>query len=226
MDNVALFGVSLWLGILTAISPCPLAANIAAVSFIGKKITKPYLVFISGVFYTLGRALAYILIGFFIVKSIIGSQILALNLQLYMNSILGPLMIITGLVILDILRLPFPNLGAGNKLQKVVEKMGLLGCVLLGFVFALSFCPVSTALFFGGLIPIAIEHKSSFFIPAVYGVATGIPVLIFAFVIAFSTKKLGLIFNKVSVFEQYARKITGVIFIITGAYFVYYYILN
>ena len=225
MDNFLLITASVfWLGILTAISPCPLATNIAAISFISKKISKPSLVFLSGVFYTIGRTLAYILVGILIVKSFMESQQLALALQHKMNLILGPLLIVTGLVLFDFIKINFSGFGGVEKLQNFVADKGLFGSLLLGFIFALSFCPVSTAIFFGSLIPLALAKESSIFLPAVYGVATGLPVLFLASVLAFGTNKIALIYNKLSAFENITRKITGGVFILVGFYFVVIYI--
>lgn len=225
MQNLYLVAASaFWLGILTSISPCPLATNIAAVSFISKKISKPSLAFLSGSLYTLGRTLAYIIIGFLLVKSIMNSQTLSLTLQTKMNVVIGPLLIITGLILLDIFQFSFSGTGTSEKLQKTIEKMGLWGSFLLGFIFALSFCPFSTAIFFGSLLPMAVNQQSAIVIPTAYGIATGIPVLVFSVILASSTKKVATFFNKVSSFEKIARQITAAIFIGVGMYLSVVYI--
>ena len=103
MELLIVFGSALWLGILTSISPCPLATNIAAVSFLSKKIAHPALVFISGFAYTLGRMAAYAALGWIIISSLLGVPEVAQFLQKYMGKALGPLLIITGLFLLEIL---------------------------------------------------------------------------------------------------------------------------
>lgn len=212
---------ALWLGILTSISPCPLATNIAAISFLSKKITHPKTVLLSGVAYTIGRMLAYAILGFLIVKSLLSVPIAANFLQKYMNKALGPILIITGLFLLDILKLHIPNLTISEKHQRKIGGSGIFGACMLGFIFALSFCPISAALFFGSLIPLAVNNKAGLILPFIYGIGTGLPVLIFAVAIALGAASLSLWFHRITRLEIYARKITGVIFIVVGAFSTY-----
>lgn len=213
-----------WLGILTSISPCPLATNIAAVSFLSEKIIHPKIVFLSGISYTIGRMLAYAIIGFLIVKSLLGVPLVANFLQKYMNKALGPVLIIIGLFLLDILKFDIPSLALSEKYQNKLVGSGIFGAGILGFIFALSFCPISAALFFGSLIPLAVEHKFGLSLPFIYGVGTGLPVLIFAVGIALGVTSLGRWFHRVTKVEIYARRTTGAIFILVGLYYVSAYI--
>ncbi len=210
---------ALWLGILTSISPCPLATNIAAISFIGKKVGNTRGVLFSGLFYVLGRTLAYVLIAVALVLSLLSVPEAARFLQKYINIILGPLLIIVGLFLLEIFKF---NIGGGIPLsQKLQEKLGtkgVLGAGILGFLFAMSFCPVSAGLFFGSLIPLSLKNESSILLPAVYGLGTALPVIAFAFVIGFSAHLAGKMFNKLTKIEYWARRITGILFIIIGIY--------
>jgi len=216
---------ALWLGILTSISPCPLATNIAAISFLSKKIAHPKAVLLSGISYTVGRMLAYAILGFLIVKSLLSVPLVANFLQKYMNKALGPILIIAGLFLLDILKFNIPSLAISEKDQKNIAESGMFGAFILGFIFALSFCPISAALFFGSLIPIAINNKFGLSLPFIYGIGTGLPVLIFAIGIVFGVASLSRWFHKVVKLEIYARKITGAIFIAVGAYYIFAYIL-
>ena len=214
-----------WLGILTSISPCPLATNIAAVSFLSKKAAHPRTVFLSGILYTIGRMLAYAILGFLIVKSLLSVPLVANFLQKYMNKALGPILIIVGLFLLDILKLNIPSLVIPEKHQKKIAGSGIFGACILGFIFALSFCPISAALFFGSLIPLAVGNKIGLSLPFIYGIGTGLPVLIFALGIALGITSLSHWFHKAAKLEIYARKITGVIFIVVGIYYIFVYIL-
>lgn len=216
---IAIFS-AFWLGILTAISPCPLATNIAAISFISKNIECPFKTIFAGLLYVLGRILTYVALGYIVVGGLLAIPRIATFLQQTITIFIGPILIIIGLLLLNVIKLNFSFGINHEKFQKFAETSNFLGAFLLGVIFALSFCPVSAALFFGSLISIAVEHHSRLMIPAMYGIGTGLPVVIFAVVIAFSIHKLGEIYNNIVKFETWFRKITGWIFLIAGAYFI------
>jgi len=225
METFLALGSALWLGILTSMSPCPLATNIAAVSFISKKITRPALVFISGLAYTLGRMGAYALLGWIIISSLLSVPQAAQFLQKYMVRALGPVLIVTGLFLLEIITLKLPGIALSPKRQGRLSEAGAPGALALGFIFALAFCPVSAALFFGSLIPLALNSKAGAVLPVVYGVGTGLPVFIFAVAIALGVTSLGRWFNRITRLEYFTRRITGVIFILAGLYYTGIYII-
>jgi cytochrome c-type biogenesis protein len=218
--------LALWLGVLTSISPCPLASNIAAVSFLSRRITHPIMVFISGLAYTLGRMVTYAVLGWLIVNSLLGVPQVAQILQRYMGKALGPLLIITGLFLLEIVTLRLPGISLSEKRRNNLVESGAPGAFSLGLIFALAFCPVSAALFFGSLIPLALNSKTGILLPFVYGVGTGLPVFIFAMAIALGVTSLSHWFNKIVKLEYYTRKATGAIFIVAGVYYVNVYILK
>lgn len=211
---------SLWLGILTSLSPCPLATNIAAISFISKNIENPKKTVFSGLLYTIGRILTYVILGAILVSGLLAIPSVANFLQEYINKLIAPVLIIVGLILLDIIKLNFSFGVSNNNIYKRFEKSSVAGVFLLGVIFALSFCPVSAALFFGSLTTLAIEHHSRFLLPLCYGLGTGLPVVIFAIIIAFAVHKVGEIYNKITKFEFWFRRITGVIFILAGVYFI------
>jgi sulfite exporter TauE/SafE len=219
-------GSAVWLGILTSISPCPLATNIAAISYIGKRVNRPGTVLLSGLLYTFGRMLTYVILGVLVVTSILSIPDVAMFLQQNMNKALGPILIVVGLLLLGLFNLKLPGIGASEKVTGKVEKWGIWGAGALGFLFALSFCPVSAALFFGSLIPLAVDHQSAVAMPTVYGIGTALPVVAFAVLIALGAKWVGTAFNKISVFEKWARKVTAVIFLIVGIYYILVYIIG
>lgn len=208
-----------WLGLLTAISPCPLATNIAAISFIGRKISSPRRAFFSGAAYTIGRSLTYIVIAAVLVAGLTAVPRVSWFLQKYMNQFLGPLLIIVGMFLLELIRLDLPALVSNKRIEKQAEQSGLMSSGLLGIMFALSFCPVSAALFFGSLVPLSVKHESFLVMPLLYGIGTGLPVLAFALAIALGTKSLTRAFNRLGRVELWARRVTGVIFILIGIYF-------
>ncbi len=227
MDSILLGALSaLWLGILTSISPCPLATNVAAISFVGKHVKNRRKMILSGLLYTCGRMIAYILVSVIIIAGLLSVSRLSFFLQDYMNILLGPILLLTGIVLLGLFPFSFPDLLPEKTVGALAEKGGLLGVGVLGFVFALSFCPTSAALFFGSLIPISVKHHSSFLFPSLYGIGTGLPVFVFAVIISISVQSVGKAFNKISQFEKWARKVTGVIFILIGLYYSLIYIFT
>jgi cytochrome c-type biogenesis protein len=214
--------MAIWFGILTSISPCPLATNITAISFIGRRVDRASQVLLAGLLYTAGRMAAYTALGIILVSSTQLVPPVANFLQQYMAYLLGPILIIIGVLLLDIFRINlFGNGVLWNGLQSSVEQSGIWGAFLMGIVFALSFCPVSAALFFGSLFSLAIKHQSMIILPSFYGIGTAIPVLAFSFILAFSANMIGRVFNALTVFEKWARIATGIIFILAGLYLVF-----
>jgi len=211
-----------WLGILTSISPCPLASNIAALSYIGKDLDRRSSAVVSGLFYTFGRVIAYVGISAAVVAGVLSIPTLAQFLQVWMNRFLGPLLVLLALVLFDLIKVPTVFSGAGDKLQGVAQH-GSPGAAVLGFIFALSFCPISAALFFGSLIPLALKEESKFLIPSMFGIGTAAPIAIFAVMIAFGARSLGNNYNRIAGFARWARKITGVIFLIAAGYYILTY---
>ncbi len=215
-----------WLGILTSISPCPLTTNIAAISYVGRRVGKPASVLQAGLLYTAGRALAYLLLGVLLVGSLLSAPSLSQVLQKHMNMALGPVLIVVGLILLEVIRLPTGKGGGlSAALQNKADSLGIGGAGLLGMVFALSFCPTSAALFFGSLLPLAVQQQSGLLIPGIYGLATGLPVLLFALLLAFGANKVAQAFNRITAFERWARRLTGVLFLAVGGYYCAVYFL-
>jgi cytochrome c-type biogenesis protein len=211
-------GTALWLGILTSISPCPLSTNIAAVSYVGRRVGSGGAVLLSGVLYTAGRSLAYMVLGAASVWSLMSMVTVSSFLQGTFSRLLGPILIVLGLLLLGIFELKIPSVGVSDTLQERVDRAGLWGAGILGLVFALAFCPVSAGLFFGGLVPMAVERSSPLLLPLVYGIGTALPVIVFAALLATGVRWLGAALDRVQVFERWARRVTAVVFIGVGIY--------
>ncbi|MCP4137593.1 MAG: sulfite exporter TauE/SafE family protein [bacterium] len=212
-------GLALWFGILTSISPCPLATNITAISFISKKVSNTRLSLITGILYILGRTVVYIVLALLIVKTALSIPAVSNFLQVHLNTVVGPILIITGMFILNLFSLSLPGFMSGEKSKVLLEKNEFIGSFLLGMLFALSFCPVSAALYFGSLIPLSIKYSSTVFYPALYGLGTALPVVLFAILISIGSQYIGNIYKKINSFEKWTRIITGTIFILAGIYF-------
>lgn len=211
------------LGLLTAIAPCPLATNITATAYIAKNVESQQKTLLSGILYTFGRVLTYTLIGtviYFGVSTFEVSKLLQGNGEKF----IGFVMVFIGLIMLNIIQF---NFNGSNKYKDLLTERfkdkGLLGSFVLGAVFALAFCPYSGALFFVMLIPMMLSASMGLGLPIVFALGTGLPVIILAFVIAFSVQKIGIYFKAITKFESFMRIFAGVIFILTGFYYINLY---
>jgi len=220
LDNSSVPWITaLLLGLMTAISPCPLATNITAVGFISKDIKNRNRVFVNGLFYTLGRAITYTtiaLIIFFGVDQLKFSGFF----QRYGEKFIGPILVIIGLFMLNIFKIKFPEFGGiASSLQKKT-KWSYFDALLLGMVFALAFCPYSGVLYFGMLIPITVSSASGLYLPIVFAIATGIPVIIFSWILAYTISGIGKAYNNLKTFELWFRRVIAVLFIAVGIYYI------
>lgn len=217
-NTSAPFVSALVLGFLTAISPCPMATNITAIGFIGKDIEDKNRIFYNGLIYTLGRTFAYTALAIIIY---LGADQLKISgaFQLYGAIIIGPLLLIIGIFMLGIIRINFP---AFNRITEKLEKrkkFSYLDVFLLGAVFALAFCPYSGVLYFGMLIPLTIS-SSGLHLPVVFAIATGLPVILFAWLIAYTISGIGSLYKKIKAFEFWFRKVVALLFIGIGIYYI------
>ena len=220
LDNSTMPWLSaLVLGLMTAISPCPLATNITAVGFISKDIKDRNRVFVNGLLYTLGRAISYSVIALIIY---FGADQFKFSgfFQIYGEKLLGPLLIIIGLFMLDVIKIKFPGINSLTSKMEAKVKWGYLDAILLGMIFALAFCPYSGVLYFGMLVPMTVASASGLYLPIVFAIATGIPVIVFAWILAYTVSGIGGAYNKVKAFEIWFRRVIAVLFILVGIYYV------
>ena len=223
-ESLLLLGSALWLGILTSVSPCPLATNIAAISYISRRLGKPGQVLWTGLLYTAGRTVAYLSLGIVLVASLLSAPLLSLWLQEYMNRLLGPILIVSGMFLVELLHVSIPAGRLGLWAQGRGEGWGQRGAFLFGLLFALSFCPVSAALFFGSLVPLAVHAGSRVLLPAVYGIGTALPVFAFSLLVVAGARPVSRWFGVVNRIEPRVRQFTGVVFIAVGIYYSLRYI--
>ena len=212
-----LFITALWLGILTSISPCPMATNIAAVSFIGKQVANPGLVLLRGLLYTFGRTLFYAFLGIVVVQMVQNIPVVSQFLQQKMVWLIAPMMFVLGIIMLNILPVKFPNFKLKQNNAEKLARRGLTGSFALGIAFAAVFCPVSAALFFSNLI----NTNGNILALTLYGIGTGIPVVCFAFILAFCVNRIGQAYKIIGTFEKYARVLTALIFIGVSFYYIW-----
>jgi cytochrome c biogenesis protein CcdA len=209
------------LGLLTAVSPCPLATNITAIGFIGKDIENRHRIFINGLLYTLGRVVTYTVLGFILIPILReGASMFAVQkaVSKYGEILIAPLLIVIGIYMLDLIKLNIPKISINGEYVKKRTK-GSWGALFLGILFSLAFCPSSGIFFFGMLIPLSAAEAGGYLLPVVYAIATGLPVILVAWVLAYSVAGLGKFYNRIQVFEKWFRKIVAILFIAVGIYY-------
>lgn len=215
---LALYGGALWLGLLTSISPCPLATNLAATAYLSRRVESRKRAITATLAYTLGRVVAYTAIAGLMAAGLASAPGISQGLQRWMTPLLGPLLVLTAMVLLGLLSLPF---GSSFTSQASAEKWasrGLFGELVLGFLFALSFCPVSAALFFGSLIPLALGSGRIVLPVTLYGIGTAAPVAGFALVMIFSARAASRLAGGVAKLQPWILKATGVLLLTAGLY--------
>ena len=238
---------ALYLGLLTSISPCPLATNIAAISYIGRKVEDPRLVIHAGLLYTLGRCVLYLALATLLATTALSIPAVSMFLQKYMHLALGPIFLILGMFLVGLITVTTGGAMMSEGMQKRVDAMGIWGALLLGVLFAVSFCPASAVWFFGLLalimgseagaitevlakIGITLPETSlpggTVFLPLIYGIGTALPVLVVAFLLAYSAQSVGRTYNVLSKAEWWARMTTGWVFVLLGVWFSLKYVFE
>jgi cytochrome c-type biogenesis protein len=235
-----------YLGVLTSISPCPLATNIAAISYIGRRVKNPRMVLAAGLIYTLGRCLLYLALAVLLAATAMSIPAVSLFLQKYIHLVLGPIFLILGMFLVGLITFSGGGTLVSEGMQKRIDAMGMWGALLLGVLFALSFCPTSAAWFFGLLtlimgsnaeaitavlakvgidLPEAVLPGSTVVLPLIYGIGTALPVLLVAFLLAYSAQSVGRTYNVLAKTEWWARMVTGWLFVLLGGYYSLRYVL-
>ena len=218
-NSTAPFLTAVLLGLMTAISPCPLATNITAIGYISKDVVNRRIVFYKGLFYTLGRAISYTLLAVII---FIGADQFKVSgiFQKYGEKIIGPLLLIIGLFTLDVIKLRLPWFSRLNLRVKENGKNIYYDALILGIIYALAFCPYSGVLYFAMLIPMTISSASGLYLPVMFAIASGIPVIVFAWLIAYTVSGVGKLYNRIKIFEKWFRRVISVVFIGVGIYYI------
>jgi cytochrome c biogenesis protein CcdA len=209
------------LGLMTAISPCPLATNITAIGYISRDLTSKNKIFYNGLLYTLGRLISYTGLGVIIYFGASSFKVAKLFSQ-YGEKFLGPLLIVIGVLMLNVIKIRISKKGGG--LSERVEQKAAGGsswwAFLLGVIFALAFCPTSGVFYFLMLIPMTVASPDGLLLPPVFGVATALPVILISWLLAFSMSGVGAFYNRIKLFEKWFRLVAAVLFIAAGLYFV------
>ncbi len=240
-------GAALYLGVLTSISPCPLATNLAAISYVGRKVGDPRSVLAAGLLYTLGRCLLYLGLAALLATTALSVPAVSLFLQKYMHLVLAPIFLLLGMFLVGLITTNLGGAGMSEGMQGRIDTLGIWGALPLGALFAVSFCPTSAAWFFGLIalimgseagaitallakvginLPAASLPGGALVLPLIYGIGTALPVLAVAFLLAYSAKSVGKTYNMLSKVEWWARQVTGWIFILAGVWFALRYVFE
>ena len=217
------------LGIMTSLSPCPMATNITAIAYISRDIQTPRHTLMSGSIYTLGRGISYTLLATLIYFGFSTFSIAGI-FQGWGDKILGPILILIALVMFGVVKINFGSKSVKTeKMKEWLATKGHIGTLLLGVLFALAFCPYSGVLFFGMLVPLVLSSSESLILPPLFALGTGLPVIIFSIVLAFSVEKVGRMYNAMGKIEKVMRYGVASIFMITGMYYLQFlikYLIN
>jgi len=214
------------LGLMTSISPCPLATNITAIAYISKNIENKRTIFINGLLYTLGRIFSYTAIGIIL---FFGASQFHVSKAIIHNGerILGFLLIIIGVVMLDLIKINFPSFSKlTEKMQHTTKRGSAISAFLLGVVFALAFCPYSGVLYFGMLIPLTIASAKGLYVPVIFAIATSLMVIVIAYLLAYSVSSIGNFYKKIQAFQKWFNRVVAVIFIVVGMYYIYIFYIQ
>lgn len=209
------------LGLLTAISPCPLATNITAIGFISKDIENRHRIFWNGILYTLGRIITYAGIGFILIPILReGASIYAIQKAIgrYGEMIIAPALILIGLFMLFGNRFNLPRFGWNSGGEKM-GKRGSIGALLLGILFSLAFCPSSGVFYFGMLMPMSAAETGGYLLPFAFAIATGLPVIVVAWILAYSMAGLGKFYHRVQTLQRWMNRVIALLFIAVGMYY-------
>ncbi|GMW03355.1 MAG: cytochrome c biogenesis protein [Candidatus Hydrogenedentota bacterium] len=215
-----------WLGILTSISPCLLATNVTAISFLARKVTDLRFVLLSCVFYIAGQAISFVLLASLLVESLLSMTDASFWLQKYMFRLLGPLMVVCAMFLLELWNVQIGSGKLKGWANRHAQSGGYWVAALLGVVFGMSFCPTTAALFFGSLIPLAIARESSVLLPVLYAVGVAFPVIAISLIVAFAAQRLARFYSGIGALDRWGRKATGTAFLVVGFYFTIAYTLE
>lgn len=212
-------GGAFWLGVLTSVSPCPMATNVAAIGYLARNSHSRALQLLAGLLYALGRAVAYTLVGALIIWGLLSAPLLSNFLQKHLGQLMGPLLVLVGMILLGLLP-GLPSFGGSGTLGKRIADFGVVGSGLLGFLFALAFCPVSAALFFGSLLPLAVKQESTWLLPAVFGLGSALPVIIFGSLLAVARHSAAKAFGRLQQIDRWLLPATGWLLVAVGIFFI------
>ena len=211
--------VALGLGLWTAIQPCPMTANLAAVSYLGRRAGSAGSALFAALLYAAGQVVAYVVLALLVLEGVASAWRLSGFLQQHVNQVLGPVWILTAMVLLDLVHFRLPGVRVGPKWQSRIDGWGAWSPLPLGIVFALGFCPVSAAIFFVDLLTIAAGGGSRLLYPALYALDAALPVLVFAAGSGAGSRWLGTVLNRTQQMQRWLNRVAGGVLLAVGIYY-------
>ncbi|MBR5375120.1 MAG: sulfite exporter TauE/SafE family protein [Paludibacteraceae bacterium] len=220
-------GGNLWIssiiwGIIVAVCPCTMAANITAITAMSRDKREKRDVFARGIAYAFGRAAAYIALGILLVTFAQGLRI-GESFQHLFGLFLGPILVLIGILMLDIIHIH----GLADKcmvvFNRMVKQFGFWKSFLLGIMLAFAFCPYSATIYFGVVIPSSLSAENGYIVPIFFAIGATIPVLSLAWIFAYSMDTAKKKLDKFQQYELWFRRILAILFIISGILFILEY---
>ncbi len=208
---VEAFGLGIW----TAVQPCPMATNVAAISYFGRRADSPRWVLLAGLLYALGQALAYVILAIALHGTLNAPRV-SLFLQTYGNRLVGPVLVLLGMFFLDLLPVNWSKPAISEKMRKRVDILGIWAALPLGMFLAMAFCPVSAACFFISLFRLSASNGSLVILPSVYGLGIALPVVVLSVLVAFSAHAIGKAFHALAQTVWWMQRTAGVICLAVG----------
>jgi cytochrome c biogenesis protein CcdA len=211
--------LALALGLWTAVQPCPMTANLAAVAYLGRRAGSPASALFAALLYAAGQIIAYIILALLVLDGMASAWRLSELLQRHVNQILGPVWIVTAMFLLDLIHVRMPGVGVGPKWQSRIDAWGTWTALPLGIVLALGFCPVSATIFFVDLLTIAAGGGSHIIYPALYALGAALPVLTFAVLLGTGARWLAAALNRTQQVQRWLNRLAGGVLLAVGIYY-------
>lgn len=208
------------LAIVFALDPCLMLTNIAAIGYIGREVDDKRAILARGLYYTLGRTLSYGLLGCIMIAFLqLGKSLHPIEefVEHYGVAILTVFMLLMGVLLCLSDYIPWLNINLAKNVDQTRFK-GKLGAFLLGIVLTFAFCPTNAILFFGMMVPVCSASKFGYALPFLFSATTAIPVLLIAYLIAFSINSIARCYNKVQLIGKILKWVVGIAFIAIGIY--------
>lgn len=218
--NIPLVSALLF-GLIGATAPCQLSTNVAALAYLSRRVEEPRRMWGQTAAFIAGKVTVYLLIGGMVVG--LGLQFgqltqTAVPVAVIARRVLGPLLVIVGLLMLGLLssRLSFGGRFSGWLEAKARGRQGLLPAYLMGVAFSFTFCPTLFWLFFGLTIPLAIASPGGVFFPGVFAVGTAVPVLFLAAMLASGTVNVRGFVRRFKAADAWIQRVVGAVFVLIG----------
>lgn len=212
---------SLLLGFLMILDPCTLFTSIAAIGYIDREMQNRKRVLITGGMFVMGKLVTYVLLS---IPFIMGAHTDGIHhfLEHWGEPLLAAFMLVCGVLLLFSGHHHHDHdHGVSKWLQTVDDKSSWLWAFMLGIFFAIAFCPHRLMYFFTMIeMSVSLESAWTWVMPVVFGLGTGLPIMVLAWLISYSVVNTEVLTKKVQSFEKWFRYACAVLFLGFGVYLV------